>query len=50
VLAPAAGAFKIGTYLALGDSLAYGYHRAQFQELAKTGTITPVNFNDGYVD
>jgi lysophospholipase L1-like esterase len=52
VLAPAAGAFKIGgTYLALGDSLAYGYHQAQFQEeLAKTGTITPANFNDGYVD
>ena len=32
VLAPAAGAFGPGkTYLALGDSLAYGYHQAQFR-------------------
>jgi lysophospholipase L1-like esterase len=60
VLAPSAGAAKIGnTYLALGDSLAYGYHAAQFkEELAKgEGTciaagicIKPASFNDGYVD
>src|SRR5271168_5108016 len=52
VLAPAAGAFSTGsTYLALGDSLAYGFHAAQFkEELAKTGTVNPANFNNGYVD
>jgi lysophospholipase L1-like esterase len=52
VLAPAAGAFSVGgTYLALGDSLAYGYHAAQFQEeLKTTGTVNPAKFNDGYVD
>jgi lysophospholipase L1-like esterase len=51
-LAPSAGAAKLGsTYLALGDSLAYGYHQAQFQEeLKNTGTINPAKFNDGYVD
>jgi lysophospholipase L1-like esterase len=52
VLAPTAGAASVGgTYLALGDSLAYGYHQAQFQEeLKTTGTINPAKFNDGYVD
>jgi lysophospholipase L1-like esterase len=52
VLAPTAGAASLGgTYLALGDSLAYGYHQAQFQEeLKTTGTINPAKFNDGYVD
>jgi lysophospholipase L1-like esterase len=52
VLAPAAGAFGPGnTYLALGDSLAYGYHQAQFQnELKEKGFVNPANFNDGYVD
>jgi len=52
VLAPAAGAFSVGgTYLALGDSLAYGYHAAQFEEeLKTTGTVNPANFNKGYVD
>jgi lysophospholipase L1-like esterase len=55
VLAPAAGAKTIGsppsTYLALGDSLAYGYHAAQFQEELKTkGFVNPANFDDGYVD
>jgi lysophospholipase L1-like esterase len=51
-LAPAAGANGIGnTYLALGDSLAYGYHQAQFQEELKAkGFVEPANFNDGYVD
>ena len=33
VFAPTAGAAKIGsTYLALGDSLAYGFHAAQFAQ------------------
>ncbi len=51
-LAPAAGATGVGsTYLALGDSLAYGYHQAQFQEeLKEKGFVNPANFNDGYVD
>src|ERR1700760_2286612 len=49
-LAPAALA-KGTTYLALGDSLAYGYHQAQFQnELKEHGFVNPANFNDGYVD
>ncbi len=49
VLAPTAGAYKIGgTYLALGDSLAYGYHQAQFQ--SEYPNINPASFNDGYVD
>jgi lysophospholipase L1-like esterase len=63
VLVPAAGAAKIGsTYLGLGDSLAYGFHRALFdEELTKReGTcitfageekcITPATFSDGYVN
>ena len=52
VLAPAAGALGPGkTYLALGDSLAYGYHQAQFQnELKEKGFVEAANFNDGYVD
>lgn len=51
-LAPAAGAAGVGnTYLALGDSLAYGYHQAQFQEELKAkGFVEPANFNDGYVN
>ena len=51
-LAPAAGAKGVGsTYLALGDSLAYGYHQAQFEEeLEAKGYVEPANFNDGYVD
>ncbi|HEY5333708.1 MAG TPA: SGNH/GDSL hydrolase family protein [Solirubrobacterales bacterium] len=51
-LAPAAGAKSTpSTYLALGDSLAYGYHAAQFQEELKTkGFVEPANFNDGYVN
>jgi lysophospholipase L1-like esterase len=52
VLAPAAGATGTAkTYLALGDSLAYGYHQAQFQnELKEKGFVEAANFNDGYVD
>ena len=51
-LAPAAGATGVGsTYLALGDSLAYGYHQAQFQEeLEAKGYVEAANFNDGYGD
>ncbi len=51
-LAPAAGAKGIGsTYLALGDSLAYGYHQAQFEEeLEAKGYVEAANFDDGYVD
>jgi lysophospholipase L1-like esterase len=51
-LAPAAGAANVGgTYLALGDSLAYGYHAAQFKsELESKGFVEPATFNDGYVD
>ena len=52
VFAPAAGANSAGgTYLALGDSLAYGYHQAQFAtELKEKGFVEPATFNDGYVD
>ena len=52
VFAPAAGARGIGnTYLALGDSLAYGYHQAQFnEELKAKGYVEAAKFNDGYVD
>jgi lysophospholipase L1-like esterase len=51
-LAPTAGAKSTGnTYLALGDSLAYGYHQAQFnEELKAKGYVEAANFNDGYVD
>jgi len=50
-LAPAAQAGGTNTYLALGDSLAYGYHQAQFQnELKEKGYVEAANFNDGYVD
>ncbi len=39
------------TYLALGDSLAYGYHQAQFQEeLKEKGYVDAANFDHGYVD
>lgn len=51
VMAPAAGAAKVGnTYLALGDSLAYGYHAAQFNEELAKGEVNPASFNDGYVN
>ena len=46
-LAPAAGAAEIGgTYLALGDSLTYGYHAAQFAK--EYPAINPANYSDGY--
>jgi lysophospholipase L1-like esterase len=51
VLAPAANAGIVGsTYLALGDSLAYGFHAAQFEEELKNGTFSPTHFDEGYVD
>ena len=52
MFAPAAGAAKIGsTYLALGDSLAYGYHAAQFKtELESKGFVEPETFDEGYVN
>jgi lysophospholipase L1-like esterase len=47
VFAPASGATTLGnTYLALGDSLAYGYHAAQFK--AEYPNIHPANFESGY--
>jgi lysophospholipase L1-like esterase len=36
------------TYLALGDSLAYGYHAAQFAN--EYPNVNPSSFNAGYVD
>jgi lysophospholipase L1-like esterase len=52
VFTPAAGAATVGsTYLALGDSLAYGYHAAQFKsELESKGYVEPETFDHGYVD
>jgi lysophospholipase L1-like esterase len=52
VFAPAAGAFKLGsTYLALGDSLTYGYHQAQFaSELKSKRFVEPTTFEEGYVN
>ncbi len=49
---PVAGAAQVGnTYLALGDSLAYGYHAAQFkEELESKGYVEPSTFDQGYVD
>jgi lysophospholipase L1-like esterase len=43
----AAGAATPNTYLALGDSLAYGYHAAQFK--AEYPNINPAKFEGGYV-
>jgi lysophospholipase L1-like esterase len=51
-LAANAGAATVGnTYLALGDSLAYGYHAAQFKsELESKGYVEPETFDEGYVN
>ena len=47
--APAAGATRPGsTYLALGDSLAYGYQGAKFT--SQIPNVNPASFNTGYVD
>jgi len=44
-----AAAFKVGnTYLALGDSLAYGYHQKQFKE--EYPNVNPETFDHGYVN
>jgi lysophospholipase L1-like esterase len=49
VLAPAAGATRPGSkYLALGDSLAYGYQAAKFN--SQIPAVNPASFNTGYVD
>jgi lysophospholipase L1-like esterase len=47
-----ASASSVGnTYLALGDSLAYGYHAAQFKsELESKGYVEPSTFDQGYVN
>lgn len=40
-----------GTYLALGDSLAFGYQRYKVQACASTGCTSPdTQFNTGYVN
>jgi lysophospholipase L1-like esterase len=48
----AASAARVGNaYLALGDSLAYGYHAAQFKsQLESKGYVEPSTFDNGYVD
>lgn len=49
--ASAASAAQIGnTYLALGDSLAYGYHAAQFKHELEKGNVEPSTFDEGYVN
>lgn len=51
VFAASASAAKIGsTYLALGDSLAYGYHAALFKSELEKGSVEPSTFDKGYVD
>lgn len=37
-------------YLALGDSLAFGFHQQQFLTEIATNTYSAASFNDGYVD
>jgi lysophospholipase L1-like esterase len=37
-------------YLALGDSLAFGYQYGKFLQEVATGTYDPATFNTGYVD
>jgi lysophospholipase L1-like esterase len=37
-------------YLALGDSLAFGFQLGKFLAEVKTGTYNPATFNTGYVD
>ena len=47
IQAPVAG----GTYLALGDSLAFGYQQAEVNACAGTGCTSPdTQFSTGYVD
>ncbi|MHB8576441.1 MAG: SGNH/GDSL hydrolase family protein [Dehalococcoidia bacterium] len=37
-------------YLALGDSAAFGFQLAKFQQEVSTGAYDPASFNTGYVD
>lgn len=37
-------------YIALGDSLAFGFQLGKFQAEETTGTYNPASFNSGYVD
>ena len=39
-----------GYYLALGDSLAFGYQDTRFKAEITAGTYNPADFNTGYVD
>lgn len=39
-----------GYYLALGDSLAFGYQDARFKSAVAAGTYNAASFNTGYVD
>ena len=54
VFAPAAGAANLvtgNTYLAVGDSLTYGYHAKQFaEEIAKKGFAEATNYEEGFVN
>jgi lysophospholipase L1-like esterase len=46
--APAPSHASAGSYLALGDSMAYGYQAAKFN--SQLPTPNPASFNTGYVD
>ncbi len=54
VFVPAAGAANVvtgSTYLALGDSLSYGYHAEQFsEELKNKGFAEATNYEEGFVN
>ena len=49
VMAPSAGAINVGsTYLAIGDSLTYGFHAAQFAK--EYPNVHAANYKKGYVN
>ena len=49
VMAPSAGAINVGsTYLAIGDSLTYGFHAAQFAK--EYPNVHAANYEKGYVN
>jgi lysophospholipase L1-like esterase len=57
VLAPTASANKVGSaYLAVGDSLTYGFHEGQFNkelhayEHGEAGPPNPANYEEGFVN
>src|SRR5271167_4844889 len=54
VFVPTAGAANVvtgSTYLALGDSLSYGFHAKQFsEELASKGYAEAKNYEEGFVN